>query len=454
MGTRGGHHRNVDLDTLTPRQRDVLAELARGKTNIETADELGIGFESVKSHVSEILLRLQVSSREEAAAAWQEQGGVVSRLRRTATGFLVTGLGKMVTAGVVALLVGVAVPIFASTGGGSNSGNMEDIYLLDDGREVNQALAEMEATDRIGFRVVEPAGDEWRLTFGSGMTLAPPIFLGGDKRIPVVIRNAAGKTYRVQQLNTPSDPGNTPPWRAILTPLDAGRPDIEVTRIVIDSEVRYAAYGRGRGFLIEDARLGQDDDEAIEISHALFDAAPDTLPPPSPAVPNPNRPQGGGGDYSGFINVLTPGTDHVFDGRNPVDVLRDASRDAKFAVALPTDLPGVVRVSAIRIPPVTANPALRSAYLSLEGVAPRASFVLVQHSAELPDPSPGWSRPIDTDRQDIEAWQIGDFRNPDALTRSFMAVGHGRTVAMQFIPSALAERDALAILISTLEAVQ
>lgn len=104
MARRSGHHRTITTRGLTERQKDVLEQVALGKTNFEIGEALGISFESVKSHVSEILLRLDVSSREEAAAAWRaDQGGVLSRLRRTATGFVMTGIGKAATAGVAVL---------------------------------------------------------------------------------------------------------------------------------------------------------------------------------------------------------------------------------------------------------------------------------------------------------------------------------------------------------------
>ncbi len=97
----------------------MLALVAVGKTNIEIADELGIGFESVKTHVSEILARLEVESREEAGAAWRADQGLLSRLRRTATGFAMTGLGKVATGAVAAivLVAGASAVIYVTTGG-------------------------------------------------------------------------------------------------------------------------------------------------------------------------------------------------------------------------------------------------------------------------------------------------------------------------------------------------
>ena len=54
-------------DVLTPRQQEVLSLVREGLSNEEIARELGISPDGVKFHVSEILGRLGVSSRHEAA---------------------------------------------------------------------------------------------------------------------------------------------------------------------------------------------------------------------------------------------------------------------------------------------------------------------------------------------------------------------------------------------------
>ena len=51
---------------LTPRQMEILNLVSRGLTNSEIAEVVGISFESVKSHVSEILTRIGASTRAEA----------------------------------------------------------------------------------------------------------------------------------------------------------------------------------------------------------------------------------------------------------------------------------------------------------------------------------------------------------------------------------------------------
>lgn len=54
---------------LTPRQREILALLAEGRTNKEMARQLGLSAGTVKVHVSQILRALGAANRTQAAAA-------------------------------------------------------------------------------------------------------------------------------------------------------------------------------------------------------------------------------------------------------------------------------------------------------------------------------------------------------------------------------------------------
>ena len=62
------------LDVLSPRERDVLAGLARGRSNRQIARALGVGEETVKSHVSSILAKLHLADRTQAAIFGLQQG--------------------------------------------------------------------------------------------------------------------------------------------------------------------------------------------------------------------------------------------------------------------------------------------------------------------------------------------------------------------------------------------
>ncbi|MGF1607911.1 MAG: response regulator [Kiloniellales bacterium] len=63
------------LGRLTPRQREVLALLAEGKSNKEIASELGLAAGTVKIHVSSIFKALNVNNRTLAVIAANELRG-------------------------------------------------------------------------------------------------------------------------------------------------------------------------------------------------------------------------------------------------------------------------------------------------------------------------------------------------------------------------------------------
>lgn len=63
-----GMQREVQpFDQLTSRERDVLKLIAEGKSNAEIAGELFIGIKTVKTHVSSIFSKLDVTDRTQAA---------------------------------------------------------------------------------------------------------------------------------------------------------------------------------------------------------------------------------------------------------------------------------------------------------------------------------------------------------------------------------------------------
>ena len=54
-----------DLDQLTPREQEVLRQIARGYSYKQVATRLSISVKTVESHVSAVLHKLQLSSRHE-----------------------------------------------------------------------------------------------------------------------------------------------------------------------------------------------------------------------------------------------------------------------------------------------------------------------------------------------------------------------------------------------------
>jgi DNA-binding CsgD family transcriptional regulator len=73
MVTRPAHYNTRYKFDLSPRQREVLDLIARGRTNPEIADALGVSLDGAKYHVREILAKLDVESREEAVMFWRSQ---------------------------------------------------------------------------------------------------------------------------------------------------------------------------------------------------------------------------------------------------------------------------------------------------------------------------------------------------------------------------------------------
>jgi two-component system, NarL family, response regulator LiaR len=73
-GGGGGDAAPEDRHPLTPRELEVLAELARGRANKAIAFELGVSERTVKTHVSNILGKLGVSDRTQAAVYAVEHG--------------------------------------------------------------------------------------------------------------------------------------------------------------------------------------------------------------------------------------------------------------------------------------------------------------------------------------------------------------------------------------------
>jgi DNA-binding NarL/FixJ family response regulator len=64
------------LAALTPRERDVLAAVARGMSNAEIGAALGIAAGTVKAHINALLPKLGVTSRVQATIAAYDLGVV------------------------------------------------------------------------------------------------------------------------------------------------------------------------------------------------------------------------------------------------------------------------------------------------------------------------------------------------------------------------------------------
>jgi two-component system, NarL family, response regulator LiaR len=65
---------DATTEELTPRERDVLRQLALGRSNHEIAGALDIGDETVKTHVARVLAKLGVENRAQAIVQALKRG--------------------------------------------------------------------------------------------------------------------------------------------------------------------------------------------------------------------------------------------------------------------------------------------------------------------------------------------------------------------------------------------
>ena len=107
----------------TPRQREVLDLLVKGRTNGEIASALGISLDGAKWHVSEIITRLGVDTRDEAAEYWRHRNGLRMRFTRVLQALFSSNVLKVVgaTAAVGAFIVASALVVFALNDSGDGS---------------------------------------------------------------------------------------------------------------------------------------------------------------------------------------------------------------------------------------------------------------------------------------------------------------------------------------------
>lgn len=109
----------LDMDfAWTPRQREVLDRITHGKSNQQIADDLGISLDGAKWHMREILSKLNVETREDAAEYWRLYNGWQPRLARAFRGIAHAAPLKWAAAGGAVVVLGVvAIAVYAALRG-------------------------------------------------------------------------------------------------------------------------------------------------------------------------------------------------------------------------------------------------------------------------------------------------------------------------------------------------
>src|SRR5579859_5139975 len=115
MSTRMGYHRAKAVWQPSAAQQRVLDGIAAGESNPAIAERLGLSFETVKWHVSELLAETGCADRSELAQWWREQQQA-QKVSRTRTIAIILALAALAVVA-IAVAVGVGVVIVAPGGG-------------------------------------------------------------------------------------------------------------------------------------------------------------------------------------------------------------------------------------------------------------------------------------------------------------------------------------------------
>ena len=192
--TIGSHYQTRHRQSLTPRQEEVLALIGQGCTNGEIAERLDITLDGAKWHVSEIIAKLGVESREEAVEAWRSEQSLVRRFVRAARALLAPILVHKVVvasvAGAVVLVAGGAIVLAAHRSGGnpanaanpvrdlpmsSTYGQVVDHPVFATYQMIDSKIGWAQTTDA-GIILTEEGGRTWRN--------ASPALIGGATLLP------------------------------------------------------------------------------------------------------------------------------------------------------------------------------------------------------------------------------------------------------------------------------
>jgi DNA-binding CsgD family transcriptional regulator len=194
-------------EDLTPREREVISLMGRGLTNGQIAERLGIGFETVKWHVSHIMSKTDAATREDAVREWRAWNRPRARALR----------------GMQAL---VALPLLAKVGLGTGAAVVAGVAVVGaaglPGDDAPGAAADL-ATPTPAY--TEPISDEARAALADGTVT--PEELEAAVMATMACLDAAGIEHSKPVLNTQ---GYDPRWTWILVGQDVADESYECQR--------------------------------------------------------------------------------------------------------------------------------------------------------------------------------------------------------------------------------
>jgi DNA-binding CsgD family transcriptional regulator len=265
---RRGRPRHDDI--LTPREWQVLELIRQGLTNEQIAERLGISADTAKFHVSEILGKLGVTTRREAAA-WRGQPRMVpaslpsslaGRIRSASPLRLVAGAAIAAAAVVlIALAIGTAVM-------GTRSEHESAGFEHQTGDEALDAIIESLLSDDAAALASRFSGTAAR----EGQVIGGPVGLHQARPVPADewirrLADSARTLYAVVR-----DPREPYPWMQSIVPqvprasVYDGRRDYDVLLVVEPTTDSLVAWR----FSVLDHRLVD-----IVIDNPSFSSGPD-----------------------------------------------------------------------------------------------------------------------------------------------------------------------------------
>ena len=225
-----------DLLNWTKRQEEVLALIAAGKSNGEIATALGVTLDGAKHHVREVMSKLDVGNREDAAEYWRWRQGLPRRLGRAwrhiaamLPGGGSTGVGAAAGAAAVSFGIGVALlgPWSSDEPGDRVARQVFVEHVADDRRDravIGEGWALVDADDRVqafvgryydadgALRQAQYRGpDEEPVYRGAGgcVEVAPPAPAGLEGLLPATATDAELRALgyeRADQATPPAAP--------------------------------------------------------------------------------------------------------------------------------------------------------------------------------------------------------------------------------------------------------